>query len=81
LNPVRKTLDYPWLASYVEKVYVPGSDGGDRQVRCHDEEGTVPTEAPTFPWPNGPGRLLILRKLLYFSPVAQPAAWDAYKRL
>jgi hypothetical protein len=41
----------------------------------------VPTEAPTFPSPNGPGRLLILRKLLYFSPVAQPATWDAYKRL
>jgi hypothetical protein len=41
----------------------------------------VPTDAPTFPSPNGPGRLLILRKLLYFSPVAQPAAWDAYKRL
>jgi hypothetical protein len=27
----------------------------------------VPTEALTFPSPNGPGRLLILRKLLYFS--------------
>jgi len=43
--------------------------------------GAVPTEAPTFPSPNEPSRLLILRELLYFSPVTQPAAWDAYKRL
>jgi hypothetical protein len=35
---------------------------------------SVPTDAPTFPCLNVPGRLLNLRKLPYSSPIAQRAA-------
>jgi hypothetical protein len=37
------------------------------------------TEAPTFQSANGPGRLPILRKLLFWRPIAQRAARTAYK--